>query len=63
MQGGLAVNKPSNRIKMIMNACERCGGAAYQEDPNEDEWRCLQCARTIPLPVVAQRQPVALSAA
>ena len=58
------MKKRSNRNnKMIMNACERCGGAAYLEDPHDDEWRCLQCARTVPSPVVAARRAMALSAA
>jgi hypothetical protein len=35
-------------LKLIMRACARCGGAAYLEDPREAEWRCLQCARTVP---------------
>ena len=35
-------------LKLIMRACARCGGAAYLEDPRDEEWRCLQCARTIP---------------
>jgi ribosomal protein S27AE len=35
-------------IGLKMHACPRCGGAAYLEDPKEDEWRCLQCARPIP---------------
>jgi len=35
-------------MKMIMHACPRCGGAAYLEDPRDEEWRCLQCARTVP---------------
>jgi uncharacterized membrane protein len=35
------------RTSLIMHACNRCGGAAYLEDPREEEWRCLQCARTI----------------
>ena len=33
-----------------MNACPRCGGAAYLEDMDENEWRCLQCARSVPAP-------------
>jgi tRNA(Ile2) C34 agmatinyltransferase TiaS len=31
-----------------MNACPRCGGSAYLESAEDDEWRCLQCARVIP---------------
>ena len=34
-----------------MNACARCGGAAYLEDADENEWRCLQCARSVPPPL------------
>ena len=33
-----------------MHACPRCGGAAYLDNPDEDEWRCLQCGRTVPVP-------------
>lgn len=40
--------------KLIMNACNRCGGAAYLEDPQDNEWRCLQCARTVPTPAGAR---------
>jgi hypothetical protein len=62
--GGSAVKKGSNRNnKLIMHACERCGGAAYLEDPHEDDWRCLQCARAVPSPVVAAQRAVALTAA
>jgi len=62
--GGLAVKMRSNRNnKMIVHACEHCGGAAYLEDPHEDDWRCLQCARTVPSPAVAAPRAVALTAA
>jgi hypothetical protein len=40
---------------LIMNACPRCGGAAYLEDLDGQEWRCLQCARTIPQPAILAR--------
>ena len=40
--------KDSKRNKLIMRACPRCGGAGYREDPYDNDWRCLQCARTIP---------------
>lgn len=40
--------KKRNGLKMILNACPRCGGSAYLEDPDENEWRCLQCARLVP---------------
>ena len=43
-------------MKLIMHACPRCGGAAYLEDPRYSDWRCLQCARTVPQPdVIAAR--------
>jgi PHP family Zn ribbon phosphoesterase len=32
-----------------MRACPRCGGAAYLEDDDENEWRCLQCGRPVPV--------------
>jgi hypothetical protein len=35
---------------MRMNACLRCGGAAYLDNPDEEEWRCLQCGRLVPVP-------------
>jgi hypothetical protein len=44
-----------NSQKIVMHACERCGGAAYLEDPHEDDWRCLQCARSVPSPLAAAR--------
>ena len=56
--------KNRNTSKMAMHACEHCGGAAYLEDPQEDDWRCLQCARTVPSPYLATPRPVVtLSAA
>lgn len=52
--------KRRNTLKLLVNACPRCGGSAYLEDPHEDEWRCLQCARSVPLPEVLRRTtPVA----
>jgi ribosomal protein S27AE len=48
-------------LKLLMNACPRCGGAAYLEDPHENDWRCLQCARTVPTQEIERR--VANSAA
>ncbi|HEY7268243.1 MAG TPA: hypothetical protein VH951_00320 [Dehalococcoidia bacterium] len=52
-------------MKLIMNACPRCGGAAYLEDPRDEEWRCLQCARTVPATdvVAARRNQMAARAA
>jgi hypothetical protein len=41
---------------LIMRACPRCGGAAYLEDPDEQEWRCLQCARPVPLNAIDARR-------
>lgn len=54
--------KKRNGHKLMMNACSRCGGAAYLEDPHEDDWRCLQCARTVPASVVAARRTTATAA-
>ena len=48
-------------LKLLMNACPRCGGAAYLEDPHENDWRCLQCARTVPTQEIERK--VAHSAA
>jgi hypothetical protein len=44
---------------MVMNACPRCGGAAYLEDRDENEWRCLQCARSVPAHEVEARRQAA----
>ena len=38
-------------------ACPRCGGAAYLEDVDENAWRCLQCARSVPPPAESARTP------
>jgi ribosomal protein S27AE len=51
--------KQRNGLRLIVNACPRCGGTAYLEDPHEDDWRCLQCARTVPSPVVIRKSPTA----
>ena len=37
-------------LNIRMNACPRCGGAAYYDELDGEEWRCLQCARTVPAP-------------
>jgi hypothetical protein len=47
--------KKRTGLKLLVHACPRCGGSAYLEDPDEDEWRCLQCARSVPSPLVAVR--------
>jgi len=45
---------------MIMHACHRCGGAAFLEDPQEEDWRCLQCGRSVPTPSIeVKKQRVA----
>jgi len=36
------------RTSMRLNACPRCGGSAYLEVEEENEWRCLQCGRSVP---------------
>jgi len=46
-----------NTQKLAMNACPRCGGSAYLEDPHDDDWRCLQCARTVPSPFARVTAP------
>lgn len=38
------------RTAMRLNACPRCGGSAYLESAEDNEWRCLQCARSVPPP-------------
>jgi hypothetical protein len=50
---GREEDEMNNGSKLIMHACPRCGGAAYLEDPRDGDWRCLQCARTVPSPDVA----------
>lgn len=40
---------------MRIHACPRCGGGAYREDTHENEWRCLQCARSVPPPTGSVR--------
>jgi len=46
--------KQRNGLKLIVHACPRCGGSAYLEDPYEDDWRCLQCARAVPSPYAVE---------
>lgn len=43
-------------LNLRMNACPRCGGAAYFEDIDGDEWRCLQCGRSVPPPDIAAKK-------
>ena len=43
-------------LKLVMRACPRCGGAAYLEDAEDKEWRCLQCARPIPASEIEARR-------
>ena len=38
------------RASLRLNACPRCGGSAYLESAEENEWRCLQCGRSVPTP-------------
>jgi hypothetical protein len=54
----LKMKKPSS-LRLIVNACPRCGGTAYLEDPYEDDWRCLQCARSVPSPLAVRGRPTA----
>ncbi len=51
--------RSSLNLKLIVNACQRCGGSAYLEDPFEDDWRCLQCARSVPSPQATSGRPTA----
>ncbi len=41
-------------MTLRMHACHRCGGAAYLESAEDNEWRCLQCARSVPPPAAEQ---------
>lgn len=34
-----------------VRACPRCGGDAYLEAAGDNEWRCLQCGRSVPVPL------------
>ena len=36
------------RQSIRFRACQRCGGDAYVDLIDELEWRCLQCARSVP---------------
>ena len=36
------------RQSIRFRACQRCGGDAYVDLIDEPEWRCLQCARSVP---------------
>lgn len=38
-------------------ACRRCGGDAYVDLIDEPEWRCLQCARSVPEYATARLAP------
>ena len=53
----------TKRASVRLYSCSRCGGSAYLENMEEDEWRCLQCGRTVPSrepqPVDQPRQAVA----
>jgi ribosomal protein S27AE len=51
--------KKRTGLKLLVNACPRCGGSAYLEDPDLDEWRCLQCARSVPAPAAARNTSTA----
>ncbi|MNC98950.1 hypothetical protein D3C83_170670 [compost metagenome] len=48
---------------LVMRACPRCGGAAYLEELDGQEWRCLQCARPVPASLVEERRRRRASAA
>jgi tRNA(Ile2) C34 agmatinyltransferase TiaS len=42
--------KTRKRTSLRLSACPRCGGSAYLESAEENEWRCLQCGRPVPMP-------------
>ena len=42
--------KKKSGVNLRLHACPRCSGSAYLESLDEDEWRCLQCGRTVPAP-------------
>jgi DNA-directed RNA polymerase subunit RPC12/RpoP len=46
-----------------MHACPRCGGAAFLENLDEEEWRCLQCGRSVPPPRAIEEAKEAVKAA
>ncbi len=40
----------TKRASMRLNACSRCGGSAFLDSMEEDDWHCLQCGRKVPSP-------------
>ena len=50
-------------VNLRLHACPRCGGSAYLENLDEEEWRCLQCGRTVPAPEVNSKSDAAVQAA
>ena len=43
------------RPTMRPRACPRCGGDAWFDALDDREWRCLQCARPVPMPPERRR--------
>lgn len=53
------MNKKRDGHSFRMRACQRCGGDAYKDRREDNEWRCLQCGRTVAvLPEAAVRHAV-----
>lgn len=46
-------------IRFRPGTCRRCGGDAYLDMADDGEWRCLQCARPVPLVTAATHSPAA----
>lgn len=51
----LAPDHAPPRPTMRPRACPRCGGDAWFDALDDREWRCLQCARPVPVPPERRR--------
>ena len=41
-------------------ACTRCGGDAFLDRGDDNDWRCLQCGRTVAVAAIStEKVPVA----
>jgi tRNA(Ile2) C34 agmatinyltransferase TiaS len=41
------MDRKRNGHSFRMRACQRCGGDAYLDKGDDNEWRCLQCGRSL----------------
>ena len=48
----MAKNEPTSadprRLRLRPRGCSHCGGDAYLDPRNDDDWMCLQCSRIVP---------------